>query len=638
MNLPILLASGVACFVFLFFYAKFNHWTPAENTIYTDSPPRHYTTWLRYSAFAVVYSLFNVFLFTLILLFPDSALYLLKLVEDGGVISLNIPENSEILSHLPIWGALIVTTILPALPNKMNLDNYIRRKLHYRAFITKEADKTIEDLNLNFDGFNPDIDTIDKVIAGCESLDDQNPFLENANTINHKWSKQCYLTYQFNHWPTWWEIKNRFEGYNIKWKEIESTHKDLAAKYEEYIQLETLQRENEENRKSESSLYKFYQDELSRLLDEQLQKLYLLISVCILATQKTTQLRKSSYNHFGLNPRSSFTIPFDWDIIIKLTGLVFITTLIPAMLYFATSSLPGTQSDIPVPEGFTGAMTWSILSLGLQASAVLITIYLSKVWFKNQNAENNTNHRNMVLTPSNVRRVCCAGASYATGFTILFLFTLLTTGFNFELILQAIQKIAPWPLVCAVTGYFVAMYFGAAIQNEPKSEKECRKRHIRYSLIQGATTAFVGVLAALLYFNRMPGVAEAPFMAFIFTTMLIIGTGVGYIILNGYWKLRQNLSRRNHGRITTKENIEVLNQDKILPCQITNISLEGAYIDKRLDQSIKNPILIKFEDIGEVYARVVRRQESNTSIQFLHDKSTKNKMKHYLNQHQGIAA
>ena len=144
MNSTTFLTIGIASFVFLFFYTRFNHWTPTENNAYTDSPPRHYTTWLRYSAFAIIYGLFNVLLFALILKFPESVLYLLKLIDENGLLTLNIPVTSEVLSHLPIWGALIVTTILPALPSKMNLDNFIRRKLHYRAFITKEADKTAE--------------------------------------------------------------------------------------------------------------------------------------------------------------------------------------------------------------------------------------------------------------------------------------------------------------------------------------------------------------------------------------------------------------------------------------------------------------------------------------------------------------
>ena len=632
------LTIGIAGFVFLFFYTKFNHWTTKENNAYTDSPPRHYTTWLRYNAFAIVYGLFNTFIFGLILFFPKSALYLLNLAQAGDFIALNIPENTEIINNLQIWAALIVTTILPALPDKLNLDNYIRRKLHYRAFITKEADKTIEDLNLNFDGFSPDIDTINTVISDYDSIDDQKPFLENANSIEHKWAKQCYLLYQFNHWPTWWEIKKRFGGYNIRRKKIEATHKELTEKYKEYVQLKTIKEQDKDNQQNESSLYNFYKDELSRLLDAQLKALYLLISVCILATQKTTQLRKIAYGHFGLNPRSAFTIPFDWDTIIKMTALVFVTTLIPAMLYFATYTLPEIQTDIPAPDGFTGAMTWAILSLVLQGSAVLISIYLNRTWFKAQNPESNHNHRKMVLAPSMVRRTCCAAASYATGFLVLFLFVLLGTGFNTELIAQSIPKIAPWPMVCAVTGFFVAMYFGAAIQNEPKSEKECRKLHMRYALAQGTVTASVGIFAALLFFNRMPGVAEAPFMAFIITTMFIIGAGIGYIILNGYWKLRQDHSRRNHSRITTTENVEIINQDILVPCKITNLSLEGAHLDRKLDQSLANPIIINFEEIGQVFARIVRRQENNTSVQFLHDKSSKNKMKHYLRQHQGVAA
>lgn len=631
------LAISVAVFVFLFFYTKFNHWTPAENNTDTDSPPRHYTTWLRYSAFAIIYGLINVAFFSAILLSPDSALYLLKLAKDAGLLAFELPTPNDGSSQMAIWAALIVTAILPALPNKFNPDNFIRRKLHYRAFITKEADKTIEDLNLNYEGFKPAIDTINKTIEANDSLEEQKPFLENINSINHKWAKQCYLIYQFEHWNTWWGIKKRFEGYNSRWKEIEKTHRELLPKYQEYVQL-VASRKPDDEQQNESSLFQYYESELSSLLDKQLKKLYILISVCILATKKTTQQRKNAYEYFGLHPRSTFTIPVDWDTIITTVGLVFISTLIPAMLYYSFNTSTEANSDIPIPASFTGAMGWSVISLMLMGSAVLVTIYLNRLWFKYQNPENSAHDRNMILQPSVVRRTCCAAASYFAGFVVLFLVALPETGFDGARIFQALKRIYPWPLACAVTGYFVAMYFGAVIQNEPKSDRECRRCHLKYSLSQGMASAVIGMLAALLFFNRTPTMAEAPFLAFVFTTMFIIGTGIGYIILNGYRKLRKDLSRRAHNRINVKEAVEIIDKEATLPYNITNLSLDGASINKPVDESLESPIIINFKDIGKVYARIVHRQENSTSVQFLHDKNTKDKMQYYISHKQQQAA
>lgn len=616
-----------AIFIAMIFMVRFNTWAPVEDKAKLTNPPRHFTTWGRYTRYALLYVAANEILYLLIIWFPDIAKELVGFATANNII---IPElhPESLRENIPLWSVIITTTVLPSLPQKFNVDYYLRKKLHRRAFITAEADSIIQDLKLNFEKFTPQDSVIQKVMGqgaiGTEKAD----YLKKRNTVSHKWAKLSYLIYLFQRWETGREVRRFLDFYGEEWRRLSTDYEDLKLHIPQYRAQSGTQTNNK--------IVELLEGTLSRALDDKLDMLYMLITCGVLSTSRTLAQRRSAFAHFGLHPGHSIDVPFDWDTIIKSAGIVFLATLVPTMFYefFADPSVIASRPDIPDPRSPTGTAIWSVISLLLQGSAIAVAVYLNRLWLKYRSNLEGDDEVNS-LRPSVLRRSACALSAYLVGLAVLFVSAELMSGQAASLI-EILGKIWAWPLASAVTGYFVCQYITTFLKYEKGGQDVSEDRKWWTALTHGVALMGTSVASTLFYFNRLIGTAELPFLIFVVATTFIIGCGIGYVFPEGYRKRRYELNRREERRFPITGEVEI--QDpagQSVACKIGDVSVTGARLDTAVKQSVGDTIQVRISQLGMFLARIVRLESSRTYIEFLHDSDTKQKLSDYVLAHAG---
>jgi hypothetical protein len=610
-------------FIALLFFAKFNTWAPTEAKAKSANPPRHFTTCGRYVSFAIAYTAIYEVLYVFIVSFPDIAPVL---ADAAKSYSLPIPgfDLKSFQQNPSLWSVIIVAAVLPSLPEKVNLDFYLRDWLHRRAFITSEADSTVEDLRWHFEKFAPRDDVIEKVLKRGLVGTEKEDFLNKRDSVSHKWAKLSYLTYLFQRWEAAREVKQFLECYEGERQRLETDYDELRAAISQY-RAEVRKRDRTGVKKRGSSdVVKLLEPGLSKTLDDKLKALYTLITCGVLTTTRTPAQRRAAFAYFGLHPESKPTLPFDADTIALSVAIVFLATLVPVMIYSAFGNT-GNNKNIPFAASPAVAVLWSAISLFLQGSAVLIAFYVNRLWLKYQTTVD-TDRTILFLRPSLLRRLACAASAYVVGFGVLVVSALFMSRDNPGL---PIQQILPWPLVSAVTGYFVSRYLTAFV-NLKRGDPEPAQREQWWDALKYAlASAMAGVMASLLFFGH-PWITpdEAPFVVVAVSTMFIVGLGIGYVFPRGYRKHRQE--RRAQPRYKVAKPVQISDAGGSIACQLTDVSVAGASLDGPVTQSAAQIIRLNSRNLGVVLAKVVRTENKRTCVEFLHDSDTKQKLSNYV--------
>lgn len=613
-----------AIVIFTIYYARFNAWGPNEDKVNSGAIPRHYTTWGLYTRFGILYALSYELLFAFILYFPEVTHTLLEYTSQKKIISEGF-DKKTFFENVALWGTIIITAIIPNLPKWCNPDHVLKKYFHKKAFITSQATSIIEDLANRFETFEANDDIIDEVIELSPGVMTTVDFQQQVNTLKHKWAKLCYLEYQFKGWQGWRDISRFMEGYQKDREVIEQKLKTLKERHSAYLNYinEVKATTKEEN----GSLIEMLEEELSAKVDEVLEAYYTLISCGILATYKTPSKRSAAFDRFGLKPRENATIPIDTDTIIKIIGVVVLSTLVTAIIYFGlydTDVLK--ENKIPHPKDYIDATVWSVLSLLLQGGAIFISIFINNLWLKYQNeTATGDSVRYHLLKPSLLRRMTCAIASYLVGLLVITGFVLLRN----TLTLEVFYKLLPWPILSAVTGYFIAYYLGVTKNEQVQKAALSTKQLWMSGLTQGTISALCGVFAVMLFFNHKIGATELPFMTFVTTITFIIGLGIGYIFPEGVSKLHNELSRRTGQRFKILENTQVSTGEKSIDCAMINISETGAEFDSPITTK-QQFIKISSDRLGAITGKVVRIKNKKTYVQFMHDSITKKHVQSYI--------
>ena len=614
-----LIGAGV---IFIIFYARFNAWGPNEEKVNSGAVPRHYTTWGLYVRYGMLYALSYELIFGFILYFPDVAHELINLAAQKELFKLEGFDKKTFFENVALWGTIIIVAIIPNLPKWCNLDYVLRKYFHKKAFITSQATSIVEDLAHRFETFEADKNILAEVIEQTPVAMIPEDFQLQINNLKHKWAKLCYLEHQFKHWQGWRDISRFMEGYKKDRKELEQQLKKLKENYVAYINYTNDIKTSA--KKQNGPLLEMLENELQGKIDGLLKAYYSIISCGILATYKIPSKRQTAFAHFGLKPRTNATVPIDIDTILKITGVVLLSTLVPAIVYFSLVDPALLEAkNVPYPKDYIDASVWSLLSLFLQGGAVFISIFINNLWLKYQNSEDlGFSGQNHFLKPSLLRRTTCALASYLIGLLVLSGFVFLTN----KLSPEVFAKLLPWPLLSAVTGYFIAYYLGAVKNKQAlHSKADLWKSGLKQAIV---STVF-GVFAVMLFFNRKIGLEEMPFLVFVASITFIIGMGIGYIFPEGFCKLRNELSRRDGQRFDITEQAQISTEQATIACMITNISESGAELDKPIP--IHHHIVqISSDKLGDITGKVVRTEMSKTYIQFMHDRNTKERVQGFI--------
>lgn len=635
MDHQVILAVAGGIFIALLFFAKFNTWAPTEPRAKSANPPRHFTTCGRYVSFAIAYTAIYEVLYVFIVSFPDITPVL---ADAAKSFSLPIPGfNLKSFQQNPsLWSVIIVAAILPSLPEKVNLDFYLRNWLHRRAFITTEADSIIDNLQLHFEKFAPKNEVIERVLKEKSIGAKKEEFLERRNTVLHKWAKLSYLMYLFRRWETRRAVKQFLESYDEEWKQLSADYDELKAQISRY-RAEVRKQNRIGNRKRiTGDIAKLLEPGLNKALDENLRALYTLITCGVLATTTIPRQRRKAFDFFGLNPEPGLIVNFDWDTILKSIVVVFVATLIPVLIYYVYAFAdPGVIAEannkhIPVPASPAMAALWSFISLSLQGGAVLITLLVNRIWTKHQSTVEEDS-KIFFLQPSFLRRFVCAASAYIVGFVILFIAAFLMPPEQDGGLATVIQQIWPFAILPAVTGYFVSSYIREAVNLKAGQPDPSLGKQWWNALKHASALAVAGILAGLFFFNRWwVDPVEVPFLVLIVSTMFFIGLGIGYVFPRGYRKLRRERNRREQLRYKVIRPVQVLDAGRSIGCRLIDVSVAGAGLDTAVRQSVGRTIQLKFRNLGTMLAKVVRLEHNRTYVEFLHDRDTKQRLSNYV--------
>ncbi len=588
-------------FVAIYSLVTFNSWTKEELRFGYSNPPRHFTTWGRFTRFSLFY------------LFGIEALYILiaKFPEQFSVL-FEHPGNPTIVSDSSLYAVIVVTGFLSNFPGVRKMENYFRNMLHEKAFIPAEATAIIEHLSIDPNLFRPDSDTAQNVIEDLEDMKlPVSDLTKIAKTVEHKWYKISCLFYGIRKWKGRPEVNRFFEHCAPNYVSCEEKYEKLKRQICDYGEEKGKLGKGESTEEHKRFVYTL-EAELSEKLDSLLKQVYQFVSCGILTTEKSLKSRVSAFESFGLYLDLDQKFPIDWNTIHKSVGIIFASALFPTLAYyyyFPIFHIPEPTSFYPISPQYI--FIWAVIgmfmfSLGL-LGAIMIQRYTPRL---------GTDF--IKVKPSLSKSVAAGFLAYFLGFSVLIVATLMSG----NSVMENLHTMWLWPFLPTTTAAFTARY----IQTYKKDESP----RIKESLIQGAAVIIVAVIIVLL---NSKALSNPHFMIYLVVVTGLIGGGIGFTLPESYRKLRQTPKgeQRLNPRFKTAIKSALRAGSMLKDCTIENISAGGALLNLSTSSPIRTVTELELAEVGKIPALLVRKEQGRTSIRFLLDNHLKEKLNSFIN-------
>jgi hypothetical protein len=202
---------------------------------------------------------------------------------------------------------------------------------------------------------------------------------------------------------------------------------------------------------------------------------------------------------------------------------------------------------------------------------------------------------------------------------------------------KALAIIWPWAFFPAVTGAFIIYYLNVSIYT--KNENYQYKLRFKEALFQGAITAMVGIIVAIVSLDRSNEFGSLRaliaqrlhFIIFSVTVFGLVGAGIGYTFPQRYRNIVWR-ERRSHSRHVIPSHATIFAEGKPINCNLVDISLSGAAVDTDIPHGFGSHVEIELPDFGKLPGIIVRKEMNNTCLKLLLNTTLEDKVRVFVNQ------
>jgi hypothetical protein len=562
--------------VFVFYFMKFGRWPGPEGTPpgFRPKPTRHFTTWLRYIGWAMVYGFFMLFCYLLIIFFPKLFINFLDAYFGLGISgtetdllqrSLNALKESP--GNMVPYAVIIVTVVWSSAFTET--ERTFRRNLQELALIPTEANRLIEHYEKHHECFKANMplarsvirESPFKLISEATFTEDSEDRLEfrfaqceyMLDQISRLRSKRYFARVLMRYQEDFDDAKvevNKLRGklQNYKTELIETlTASNSATPKQESLILSDVNQQWEESHEPspfERRYFKRMWDQLEKDVLNCLRSILKIVICSVLAIGKSPYQRNALLKKFGLAAPDDIGPVFNREYAVR-TGLVIVLTMLlcSGVYYMIDIFKDGKAGNcpsqaIPIPQNITEIAYWTFYAVTMHLLSIAGGYSIQK-WLSEE-------HRQFEDSPRDVLKLSDCAACFIFGFCLnIFLFALL-------LFPQArwtdFQNGWMWALVAAVTAAFTGFYM--------TQKNKLSKIEYRNMAVQGLITA-IFAFAVLLFiydieFLKSP--RECPelmaYAIYMIVTTILIGAALSYILQE--WICTENKSKRertkSHGQ------------------------------------------------------------------------------------------
>jgi hypothetical protein len=568
--------------VFIFYFMKFGRWPGPENTPpgFRPKPTRHFTTWLRYVGWAVVYGSFMLFCYMMIVFFPKLFVNFLEAyigigvgVPDADLIQRILAGLKGSPENMVPYAVIIVTVVWSGA--FAEAERTFRRNLQESALIPTEANRLIEHYEMHPEAFGPKMDHARRVIreSPFKLIAEANFTDESEGTLEFRFAQCEYILDQisrlrskryFAHVLTRYQedfdeakielnkLRGKLQGYKNELLETLRSP-DSAPLRQENLNLSEANRIWEKSHEPLPFERRYFGKMWDQLENDALDCLraVLRIVIClVLAIGRSPYQRNALLKKFGLKAPDNIGPVFNREYTVRAGVVVVLTMILCSGVYYATSLMGEGQNAncpqiaIPIPQSVAEIAVWTVYTAILHLLGIAGGYSIQK-WLTEE-------HRQFEdADPQQLKLSDCA-TCFVFGFCLNIFF--------FALVIfprgqwQAFQVNWPWALVAAVTASFAGYYMtrssrlkqqdrlardqttAAEADGDKKQDNQRKDIDYRIMLLQGVVTAFFagGVMLYIYDIDFIMSAGECPAMTayaiYVFATTMLIGAALSYIL------------------------------------------------------------------------------------------------------------
>jgi len=607
--------QSVLSMVIIPFFAWFNFNTWAGNNfeVTLNNPPRHFTTFLRYTWYALLYAMIIEFVYIIILVTPGLFNVIIK---QSGVTPYVDPATTTFQRDFPLWLLVFLISIVPNTPGLRKVEQWIRTKLHHKAFIPAEAEALVNQFIMHPARFESDPDSTRLVM---EAISDDIPYTHDVmrpdKRLRHRWFKMSYLYKQINGWKEKREIIQFYSLCEPILKDCKKEYEDLQLDVRSYyMSKQQLGKNASENELKHLDVKKA---DINKKLDLLLKKAYKVISCGVLATQKTHKGRIDAFRNFGLNPDIIEGPQVYVDIILSC---VFLTTAITFLTtYFFHLMDPKIIKDMPT------VISWTVIMLFLQGTSIMAAVFLYRRLSMKDRLGGDRGKATFVIGPRTDISIGAA-TGYLTGLAILMMYVVIFDPKEFKGLINLIGRVWPWAFIPATTSGFVIYYLYSL---------DVSRKRIAEGLIQGGCMGVVAILAYIISMGLQRMGIDRVFLSYCVLVCGLTGFAVGWTFPEEYRRRKKadvkSYDRRIQPRISVINTGTLLVGKKAYPCQTVDVSMEGARLSTVTPDEVGTNVLLNLNDIGAIKGVIKRKEEEKTYLQFISTNEIRKLLENYIN-------
>lgn len=484
--------------VVMFCRTQFQQFSVEENNDDYVAPllPRYLATPEEYSKGFFIYA--GTMLF---------AIFLLSFLNTDTLRGLGVPLPKSVSNAaIPLIGALTLIGILPNVPVLQEIEKWLRRYAHERAFIPSSARAMADKLSTADFDFSAYAGQEVLLCAEMRGVD-QADFAMPRRSLEYSWARLSCLAYELD--------RRRTSG------DLDPLDGELLRRYAKHLdgigaQRRTLETQLAEYRKAKSSFAGYTDYALHRSIQDTLYRLYVLLGCAVrtnLAPDGDVNLALQQFG-FKLNR----PIPPSDSRIVTIGALFMVTTAVLLVGYAAVglNILAGHLKLQPFSDFFPRALYQPLVdttsSVILYGSAIVAAGLLraqamrANAWFTPGAP---------ARRPSAAKYLLAASVGAGAGFVGTTVWGIV---FN-PITINGLKLAAPYALLAAAAGGFWVYH----LDNAKLQQRPARWREIG---VQSAVTGLFGLIAAAASFALLLGDA-APALD------LIVLTGLTNAVIGG---------------------------------------------------------------------------------------------------------
>ncbi len=541
--------------VFVFYFMKFGRWPGPAGAPpgFRPKPTRHFTTWLRYVGWAMVYGLFMLFCYLLILFFPQLFANFLDAYLGIGISGSDTDLLQRVLnavkeqpdSMVP-YAVIIVTVVWSGA--FAEVERNFRRNLQESALIPTEANRLIDKYETHPEFFSaepavtrnivrespfkliseetfsgPTTEALCFRFAQCEYM------LEQISGLRSKrYFARVLARYQEDFDEAKVEInklRSKLQNYKLEIIETMRSAEDTPLQREAMTLADVNRRwaQSHDPLPFERRYFQRTWEQLERDTTACLRAILRIVICAVLAIGKSPYQRNALLKKFGLVAADDIGPVFNREYTVRAGLVIFVTMLLCSGVYYGVDSfrdgrVGNCPLNVPIPSSLAEIMFWTVYTVMIHLLGIFGGYSVQK-WLSEE-------QRQFDDSPPDGLRLSDLATCFTFGFCLnIFLFALLLFP---AARWSEFQGAWLWALMGGVTAAFTGFYMS----------RSSRLHEIQWRslALQGLVTALLAFGVALfvydLRFLRSP--AECPaltaYIVYLLATTSLIGAALSTIL------------------------------------------------------------------------------------------------------------